>query len=252
MEDIRDAVSRLKRARIIAVAADLFYDYGFGNTTMDAVAKKLNVTKPFIYAHFGSKSELLTEIFSGGIRASLDVLNRVVASDEAATDKVHALVRDFMLTVLQNQKNIAIYTRERKHLSLKDAEAINAMRREFDNTFHALLQEVVAAGEFVVDDTQLASLAIGGIVSWSYVWYRPNGRLTSRQTATGSLNWFWQCSGQGGLAQARADPGFRCRLKPRRRARHVQSRSSKSVSSSRTVIMASCPGLISTVFIPLT
>ena len=88
-----------------------------------------------------------------------------------------------MLTVLQNQKNIAIYTHERKHLSLKDAEAINAMRREFDNTFHALLQEGVAAGEFVVDDTQLASLAIGGIVSCSYVWYRPNGRLTSGQTA---------------------------------------------------------------------
>ena len=65
VEDIRDAVSRLKRARIIAVAADLFYDYGFGNTTLDAVAKKLNLTKPFIYAHFGSKGELLTEICSG-------------------------------------------------------------------------------------------------------------------------------------------------------------------------------------------
>ena len=46
-----------------------------------------------------------------------------------------------------------------------------------------LLTEGVAAGEFIVDDVQLASLAIGGIVSWSYVWYRPNGRLTAEQTA---------------------------------------------------------------------
>ena len=41
----------------------------------------------------------------------------------------------------------------------------------------------MAAGEFSVDDVQLASLAIGGIVSWSYVWYRPKGRLSPAETA---------------------------------------------------------------------
>ena len=59
------------------------------------------------------------------------------------------------------------------------------MRREFDRKFCALLNEGVASGEFVVDDVQLTSLAIGGIVSWSYVWYRPNGRLTQAETAEG-------------------------------------------------------------------
>ena len=41
----------------------------------------------------------------------------------------------------------------------------------------------MAAGEFVVEDVQLTSLAIGGIVSWSYVWYRPGGRLSPTETA---------------------------------------------------------------------
>lgn len=177
------AASGFKRERIIAVASDLFDQHGFGNTTLDAVAEKLSVTKPFIYSHFSSKSQLLAEICSHGIRASLDVLNRVVATEGTATDKVQALVRDFMLAVLQNQKNIAIYTREHKHLAPKDAEAINRLRREFDGKFHALLQQGVTTGEFVVADAQLASLAIGGIVSWSYIWYRPHGRLTPAETA---------------------------------------------------------------------
>ena len=179
----RAAVLRLKRERIIAVAGDLFHEHGFNNTTLDAVAQQLDVTKPFIYSHFSSKSQLLAEICSHGIRASLDVLNRVIATDDSATDKVRALVRDFMLAVLQNQKNIAIYTREQKHLAPGDAEAINRLRREFDGTFHALLQRGVETGEFVVGDAQLASLAIGGIVSWSSVWYRPDGRLTPSETA---------------------------------------------------------------------
>ena len=34
------------------------------------------------------------------------------------------------------------------------------------------------AGEFDVADPHLASLAIGGLVSWAYVWYRPAGRLS--------------------------------------------------------------------------
>ena len=184
VEDIRDAVSRLKRERIISTAVDLFYHHGLGNTTLEAVAEKMNVTKPFIYSHFKSKNHLLAEICSRGIRASLEALNRVVASDGTATEKIEALAHDFMLAVLENQRHIAIYTREEKYLSSDDSEAINAMRREFDRKICALLTEGVTTGEFMVDDVHLAALAIGGIVSWSSVWYRSNGRLTPAQTAT--------------------------------------------------------------------
>ena len=183
LEDIRDAVSRLKRERIIATAVELFYNNGLSNTSLEAVAEKMNVTKPFIYSHFKSKNDLLAEICARGIRASLDALNRVVASEGTPTDKLQALARDFTLAVLENQAHIAIYNREEKDLSPHDRDAINEMRSEFDRKFCALLNEGVSSGAFVVDDVKLASLAIGGIVSWSYVWFRPNGRLTKAETA---------------------------------------------------------------------
>jgi TetR/AcrR family transcriptional regulator, cholesterol catabolism regulator len=182
-EDIREAVTRLKRERILATAVELFHSNGLSNTTLEAVAERMNVTKPFIYSHFKSKNELLAEICAQGIRASLEALNRVVATQESATEKVRALTRAFMLAVIENQGHIAIYTREQKHLAKSDSSAIDAMRREFDRKFCALLNEGVAAGEFQVDDVQLASLAIGGVVSWSYVWYRPGGRLSADETA---------------------------------------------------------------------
>lgn len=183
VEDIRDAVSRLKRERIISTAVELFHMHGLGNTTLEAVAARMNVTKPFIYSHFRSKEELLAEICSRGIRTSLDVLDRVVASDASPTDKLAILAHDFMLAVLENQGHIAIYNREEKHLSAQSIEAINKLRREFDRKFSGLLKEGVATGEFIVDDVQVASLAIGGIISWSYVWYRPDGRLSQEQIA---------------------------------------------------------------------
>ena len=182
-EDIRDAVSRLKRERIVATAVQLFYVDGFNNTTLEAVAEAMNVTKPFIYSHFSSKNELLAEICSRGIRASLEALQKAVSLQGTPTQKLETMARDFMFAVLGNQAHIAIYNREEKHLSDADREAINKLRREFDHKVTGLLEAGVDAGEFQVDDVQLASLAIGGIVSWSYVWYRPSGRMSQADTA---------------------------------------------------------------------
>ena len=182
-DDIRDAVSKLKRERIISTAVELFHQNGLSKTTLEAVAEKMNFTKPFIYSHFKSKDELLSEICSRGIRASLEALNRVGVSDASPTEKMRVLANDFMLAVLENQGHIAIYNREEKQLSVESREAINHMRGEFDRKFIALINEGVATGEFTVDDVELAAMAIGGIVSWSYVWYRPGGRLSKTDAA---------------------------------------------------------------------
>lgn len=183
VDDIREAVSHLKRERIIAAAVELFYSNGFRNTTLDAVAERMNVTKPFIYSHFKSKGELLAEICARGIGASLEAINRVVESTATSAAKLAALTRDFMSAVLQNQKHIAIYTREEKNLDIGDSAAIRTMRREFERKLVKLLDDGVDGGEFDIADTRMAALAIGGIASWAYVWFRPGGRLTAEQIA---------------------------------------------------------------------
>jgi AcrR family transcriptional regulator len=175
---IRDEVATLKRERTLSAAVDLFYERGYENTTLDAVAERLGVTKPFIYAHFHSKAELLTEICTRGIASALEAIERVLASQDSPTGKLQALGEHFTLAVLQSQMHIAIFSREEKNLPPADFDRISTMRRKFDRKLVALLQEGVATGEFSMPDPEMAALAIGGMVSWAYVWYRPNGRLT--------------------------------------------------------------------------
>jgi AcrR family transcriptional regulator len=176
--DIRDAVWRLKSERIVAAAVDLFYKQGYSKTTLDQVAQAIHVTKPFIYSHFKSKNDLLAEICSRAIRVSHEALNRVFAAEISPTEKLYTIARDFMLTVLQHQAHAVIYSREEKELTLEDRNAINALRRGFDRRFASLLEEGVASAEFKVEDVPLTALAIGGIVGWAPVWYRPGGRLS--------------------------------------------------------------------------
>jgi AcrR family transcriptional regulator len=181
---IRDEVTALKRERTIAVAAELFYDRGYENTSLDSIAERMNVTKPFIYAHFTSKAELLAEICARGIGSALDALDGVLtAVPGSPTERLQEVGRRFVTAVLQSQRYIAIFSREEKNLDPADYHRISEMRRTFDHKLVALLDEGVASGDFHMRDTRMAGLAIGGMVSWAYVWYRPNGRLTLEQTS---------------------------------------------------------------------
>ena len=113
LQDVREAISHLKRERIVAAAVDLFYRQGYGKTTLEQVANELQVTKPFIYAHFASKNELLVEICSRAINLAHESLNRAMAKDASATERLETVVRDFLTAVLTNQPTIeALQTRQ--------------------------------------------------------------------------------------------------------------------------------------------
>ncbi|TWG92802.1 TetR family transcriptional regulator [Mesorhizobium sp. J18] len=180
---IRDEIAALKRARIIAAAVELFYEHGYENTTLEAVAERLGVTKPFIYTHFSSKSELLAEICSRGIGSSLEAMNSVIPMKASPTQKLKVLAQRFVTAVLDSQMHIAIFSREEKNLAPNDFERINNMRRDFDKKLTGLLREGMEAGEFSLKDVHVAALSIGGMVSWAYVWFRPTGRLSVQRIA---------------------------------------------------------------------
>ena len=180
---IKDEIAALKRERIIGAAVELFYERGYENTTLEAVAERLGVTKPFIYSHFGSKAELLAEICGRGISYSLDAINKALAIKGTSTQKLEELARNFVVSVLENQKPLAIFAREEKNLAESDYMRISTMRREFDRKLVALLEAGVKSGEFHLSDPPIAALAIGGLVSWAYVWFRPRGRMTMNELA---------------------------------------------------------------------
>lgn len=181
---MRNEILAYKRERILEEAVTLFYERGFSGTTLDDIAAKLGVTKPFIYSHFRSKVELLEAICRPTIEMSMDAISRAAQGQGTATQRLFAGVIDFTQVVLQRQANIAVYFREEKNLSKASLEEINDLRRQFDRILSQLLQEGAETGEFMVADVSLAALAIGGMVSWAYTWHRDDGRLTVREVGT--------------------------------------------------------------------
>lgn len=174
---MREEIQAYKRERILQEAVALFYARGFTATTLDDIAAELGVTKPFIYTHFRSKTDLLAALCTPTIELSLAAVAEAAKGSGSPTSKLNRAVIDFTKVVLQRQANIAIFFREEKHLAPEALAEITSLRKRFDRVLSKLLTEGVAAGEFEVHDVNLAALAIGGMISWAYTWHRPNGRL---------------------------------------------------------------------------
>jgi AcrR family transcriptional regulator len=174
---MRDEILAYKRERILQEAVALFYARGFTGTTLDDIAAELGVTKPFIYTHFRSKTDLLAAICKPTIEMSMEAIANASKLPGTATERLRHAIIDFTRVVLQRQANIAIYFREEKSLAPDALAEIDALRKRFDQLLSKLLSDGVASGEFAIKDVKLAALALGGMISWAYTWHRPTGRL---------------------------------------------------------------------------
>lgn len=176
---MQDSMVALKRDRIVDAAADLFYERGFTRTTLDDVAERLGVTKPFIYHSFGSKTALLAEICTRGVQAALTEIEQVQLLGLTPGETLRQFLPRYVAAVLRVQKKIAINIREEKNLEPADAERLAALRQQFMARIEAVLRAGRDCGDVRVDDPRIAAFTLVGAASWTTFWFNPGGTLSS-------------------------------------------------------------------------
>lgn len=174
---IRDELRAFKKERILEEATQLFYERGYRGTSLDAIAERLNVTKPFIYYHFSSKSDLLLAIYRRVVDLSIGCVRTARTIRGTPTERLRNFAFDYTHLVIREQPIVAIFFREESNIPERHVREINELKGRFDDELSKLLAEGVRKGEFEVSDVRLATLAVVGMMSWIYLWYRDSGRL---------------------------------------------------------------------------
>jgi|GEM_PF-360792 len=175
---LRDELRSFKRERIIEEAQRLFYERGYRGTSLDAVAEALDMTKPFVYAVYARKVDILVEISMRTLQRSVDTLRQARADGGSPTAQLQRFAMRFTEVVIRHQAGSAVFFREEASIPADATRRINRLKGEFDDELAALLQAGCDAGEFRMDDVRTATLAMGGMISWVYVWFRSGGRLS--------------------------------------------------------------------------
>ena len=98
-----------------------------------------------------------------------------------ASERLVEVVRRLTKVCIDHQEAVAVYFREQASLEPEQLKIIQTLRKKFDRVLALLLEEGVLHKEFKVEDSRTASLAISGMVSWTYVWFRNSGRLSQQE-----------------------------------------------------------------------
>lgn len=162
---IRPATDR-KRAAILKAAHAMFLERGFGNTTMDLVASTANVSKATVYAKFHSKDMLLVEIIGAAAERIRQEIDRHRSLEEDPRTRLAALARGYA-KVLFDPGTVAL---------LRLVVAESHMRPEIGRHYleagplpaishlTSALRELVASGDLVINDIDLAALQFVGML----------------------------------------------------------------------------------------
>lgn len=198
---LKEEISDFKRRRISEEACHLFYRHGYEGATIDAIAQRLDVTKPFIYSYFKNKSELLFEICETGIGLSLQALKLTEQEPRTPTERLKLLVDRVMRIIIDYQEYIVVYEREEKNLDPKVARSIRQERNLFDHRLAALLEEGTSAGEFDILDPMMTATTISGMMTWVAFWYSPQGKWSKTEIIAHVMSMI------EAVVKGRAEPG---------------------------------------------
>jgi AcrR family transcriptional regulator len=179
--DIKQQIKTVKKERIMAEAIRLFYEQGYRGTTLEQIADALGVTKPFVYGVYDKKTDILFDIALQNISSSLEAAQQGFDSKGSVSERLVEVVRRLTKVCIDHQEAVAVYFREQTSLEPEQLRVIHGLHKKFDRVLALLLEDGVRQKEFSLDDSRTASLAISGMVSWTYVWFRNSGRLSQHE-----------------------------------------------------------------------
>jgi AcrR family transcriptional regulator len=172
----REEQRALKRDAVLLAAAQVFNERGYHLTTLDAIAEKLNVTKPTVYYYLSNKETILTECFRTGCGVLIDAADGVERSGLAGIDKLAAFMRSYAEAMttdfVMNVVRLDLYG-----LDPEIQEEIGELKSAVDRRFRIYIEEGIADGTIAECDPKMTAFAIAGALNWIGRWYQPEGPL---------------------------------------------------------------------------
>ena len=180
---IKDDLIEFRRAKILDAASELFFENGYTRTTIDDIAARLGVTKPFIYNCFASKAELLAGVCNRTTAFAADIAQKARDADGSPTERLRTFAQELTARVVEGRVYLSVLFREEKHLPPEAVDALKRDRKRFNAAVSALLDEGRKAGEFRFETTAIALQAITGMTTWLFSWRQAGSSISADQLA---------------------------------------------------------------------
>jgi AcrR family transcriptional regulator len=175
-------IGEQEKKRILVVAAKLFRDKSFLNTTVDDIASNAKINKAMIYYYFKSKGVLLYEIMCISADERIRQAELVIASNTSAVEKMEMIVKQVVESVTNSASLGGLAQFEIKNLPRHLMASYIGKRDRFEQILRQVLQEGVDTGYFrIKHDIPMISRFIMGLLNSVATWFKENGPLSPEE-----------------------------------------------------------------------
>ena len=178
--------SSQSRDEILQAAAELFMEFGYAATSIDAVAQRLGATKGRIYHHYKSKADLFIDVQIAAMTRINSQIEPIARGPGSTVERLSAMAlrhMQILLTELPMQK-VAVQGLERHLIGASSAakrmRSVVKMRDDYEQMFVELIDDGVREGVFVDMPAKLTAKPFFGALNWATVWFNQR-RLQSAE-----------------------------------------------------------------------
>jgi TetR/AcrR family transcriptional repressor of mexJK operon len=156
-----------KIGQILMAARELFLSQGYGNTSMDAVAKHAGVSKSTLYAHFENKEQLFGAVVGTARQRLHDALTGVSTTHERDIRKMLIQIGTQFMSYVTEPVSLTLF-----RVVIGEIQKFPELGREMYQSGNSVVVRTIAdffrqwtdAGLLQVEDTMLASRQFLGLV----------------------------------------------------------------------------------------
>jgi AcrR family transcriptional regulator len=178
----REEQFELKRRAVILAAGRAMAQRGFASTSLDDVAKTLNVTKPALYYYVRSKHEILFEYHKLAFELGARCRAEALAKGRTGLDKLLIYLRAYVTGLIEELGGGSAMT-EYHHLTPEAQRELQPLRDEYDRFYRGLIAEGVRDGSIRAVDPKMTIFFVVGAVRGIHRWYDPAGPLRAAEIA---------------------------------------------------------------------
>jgi AcrR family transcriptional regulator len=178
MAQVAADVRSTRRVEMIAAAARLFSERGYHGASIQHLADALGLQKGSVYAHIGSKEELLFEVVNEGADRFLERGQAALEMNAFASVRLRRLLVSHIETAIEHLDAATVFLNEWRYLSEERRELIQAKRDRYENIVRKIVDDGISAGEFRDDaNVRFAARLVLSAGNWTYAWFKPGGEL---------------------------------------------------------------------------
>jgi AcrR family transcriptional regulator len=174
--------SEITGPRITSAATTLIARHGFAAVTMRQIAAEVGVQAGALYLYTPDKQTLLFDLMRAHMEELLDA---AAAQDFSGPPEaaLEAFTRFHIAFHLDRAEPVFVAYMELRSLTPENFEALERLRKRYEETLTAILRRGAADGVFDVPDPAVTTRALIAMLTGLTTWFRDGGRLTRDEIA---------------------------------------------------------------------